>query len=145
MAFSMVTGVSSTTVGYSGGTAQNPSYEDVCSGKTGHAEVVKVEFDATKVTYEELLKVFWETHDPTTMNRQGPDIGTQYRSVILYHDSLQEKAAREAVAELEASGKYKNPVVTSIEAASEFYPAEEYHQRYLEKRGEKSCRIKPEP
>ncbi len=128
-------GVVSTAVGYSGGSSKNPTYKDVCSGRTGHAEVVQVEYDPSKTSYEELLNVFWGVHDPTQMNRQGPDVGTQYRSAIFFHDAEQEAAAKAAKVHLEKSGRYRKPVVTEIIPASEFYAAEEYHQRYFEKHG----------
>lgn len=134
-------GVTSTTVGYTGGTMKDPSYKDVCSGATGHAEAVEVEFDPKQVSYDQLLSVFWQSHDPTTLNRQGPDYGTQYRSAIFYEDAEQEAAARRSKAELEKSGLFKRPIVTEIKPASEFYRAEDYHQQYLEKRGIKSCHI----
>lgn len=134
-AFRRVNGVTKTTVGYSGGHFQNPTYEHVCSGKTGHAEVIQVEFDPGKVTYDELLSVFWSVHDPTTLNRQGPDIGEQYRSAIFYHDEEQKALADASKQELAKSGRFKNPIVTEITKASEFYPAEDYHQQYFEKRG----------
>ncbi|NIO09263.1 MAG: peptide-methionine (S)-S-oxide reductase MsrA [Deltaproteobacteria bacterium] len=134
-AFHRVNGVTSTTVGYSGGHFQNPTYEHVCSGTTGHAEVVQVEFDPAKVTYDELLSVFWNVHDPTTLNRQGPDIGEQYRSAIFFHDDEQRARAEASKQALEESGRFKNPIVTEITKASEFYPAEDYHQQYFEKRG----------
>jgi peptide-methionine (S)-S-oxide reductase len=140
-AFRQVQGVLETTVGYSGGDYDNPSYKDVCSGKTGHAEVVRVKFDPERVSYEELLDVFWSEHNPTTKNRQGWDIGTQYRSAIFYHDDEQKALATESRDRLEASGKYRKPIVTEITQESEFYPAEEYHQRYLEKRGLATCKI----
>lgn len=138
-AFRQVQGVLETAVGYSGGDYNNPSYKDVCTGKTGHAEVVRVKFDPERVSYEELLEVFWSEHNPTTKNRQGWDIGTQYRSAIFYHDDEQKALAIESRDRLEASGKYRKPIVTEITQASEFYPAEEYHQRYLEKRGLATC------
>ena len=124
-------GVVSTTVGYSGGTLENPTYEDVCTGRTGHAEVVEVEYDPFRVSYEELLEMFWDNHDPTTPNRQGPDIGTQYRSAIFFHTPEQEAAAR--ASKKKVQGRFKNPIVTEITPASKFYRAEEYHQRYFEK------------
>lgn len=133
-AFGQVEGVLSTAVGYLGGSFKDPTYEDVCSGRTGHAEVVEVEYDPSKVSYEELLAVFWELHDPTTLNRQGPDIGTQYRSAVCFHNPEQESAAVASKEQLQNNGRYKNPIVTEIMPASEFYRAEEYHQRYLEKR-----------
>ncbi len=134
-AFRRVNGVISTTVGYSGGSFKNPTYEDVCSGKTGHAEVVQAEFDPAMVSYDELLTVFWDIHDPTTKNRQGPDVGEQYRSAIFYHDHEQKVRAESSKEKLEKSGRYKNPIVTEITSATEFYQAEEYHQQYFEKRG----------
>jgi peptide-methionine (S)-S-oxide reductase len=133
--FRRVPGVLSTLVGYSGGSLQNPTYADVCSGRTGHAEVVQVEFDPARVSYEELLAVFWNSHDPTTLNRQGPDVGTQYRSAVFFHSPAQENAALESQKKLENSGRYRSPIVTEIRPAPPFYPAEDYHQRYLEKRG----------
>ncbi len=134
-AFRRVNGVISTTVGYCGGSFQNPTYEHVCSGETGHAEVVQVEFDPAMVSYDDLLAVFWEVHDPTTMNRQGPDVGEQYRSVIFYHDHQQKVRAETSKEKLGKSGRYRNPVVTDIAPVAEFYPAEDYHQQYFEKRG----------
>ena len=138
-AFRQIKGVNSTTVGYTGGTLKNPTYEDVCSGRTGHAEAVEVDFDPAVVSYEQLLSVFWQSHDPTTMNRQGPDVGTQYRSAIFFHDAAQEAAARGSKAVLEKMNVFKRPIVTEIAAATDFYRAEDYHQQYLEKRGAKSC------
>lgn len=135
--FRSIKGVVSTAAGYTGGRTKDPTYEDVCTGETGHAEAVLVEFDPSKVSYRELLEVFWEIHDPTTPNRQGPDVGTQYRSAIFYHTPEQEKAARESLKE--KSGRFKRPIVTGIAPAAEFYRAEEYHQRYFEKRGIASC------
>jgi peptide-methionine (S)-S-oxide reductase len=140
-AFRQVEGVVSTTVGYMGGTLKNPTYKDVCTDRTGHAEVVQVEYDHLKVSYDELLNVFWANHDPTTLNRQGPDTGTQYRSVIFFHSPQQEAAARASKERLQASGKYRRPVVTEVVPAAEFWRAEEYHQQYLEKRGLAHCRI----
>jgi len=140
-AFRAVPGVIRTAVGYSGGHLPNPTYQDVCSHRTGHAEVVLVEFDPAKVTYDDLLKTFWECHDPTQMNRQGPDIGTQYRSAIFFFTPQQEAAARASKQRLEASGKLRRPIATEITPASEFWRAEEYHQQYLEKRGIASCHI----
>jgi peptide-methionine (S)-S-oxide reductase len=136
-----VEGVRGTAVGYMGGTLKNPTYEDVCSGRTGHAEVVHVEFDPVAISYEKLLELFWSSHDPTTPNRQGPDVGTQYRSVIFYYTPAQKEEAEKSKATLEASGRFKRPVVTQIVAAPDFYRAEEYHQRYLEKRNRRSCAI----
>lgn len=137
-AFRKLKGVVSTAVGYSGGSSKNPTYKDVCSGRTGHAEVVQVEYDPSKTSYEELLNVFWGVHDPTQMNRQGPDVGTQYRSAIFFHNAEQEAAAKAAKARLEKSGRYRKPVVTEIIPASEFYMAEEYHQQYFDKH-RKTC------
>lgn len=141
VAFRQVPGVKDALVGYLGGTLANPTYKDVCTGRTGHAEVVQVEYDPAEVTYDRLLEVFWENHDPTTLNRQGPDVGTQYRSAIFYHSPDQKAAAEASRSRLEASGKLRRPIVTEITGASTFYPAEDYHQRYLEKRGLASCHI----
>jgi peptide-methionine (S)-S-oxide reductase len=132
--FRQVKGVTSTTVGYTGGSFEDPTYQDVCTGKTGHAEAVEVEFDPTRVSYEELLTVFFENHDPTTLNRQGPDVGAQYRSAVFYHTPEQMAAAKAMKEKLEKSGRYRKPIVTEITSASRFYRAEEYHQQYLEKR-----------
>jgi peptide-methionine (S)-S-oxide reductase len=139
-AFRRTAGVKSTAVGYSGGHLTNPTYKDVCSAKTGHAEVVQVEFDPSQVSYDDLLNVFWEEHDPTTLNRQGPDVGAQYRSAIFFHSPEQEAAAK-ASKERQQS-RFKNKIVTEITPASEFWPAEEYHQQYLEKRGLAQCTIR---
>lgn len=133
--FRQVKGVTDTCVGYTGGTTKNPTYDDVCSDKTGHAEAVQVEYDPTQVSYDELLKVFWHNHDPTTPNRQGPDIGTQYRSVIFYHNEEQKKEAQESKEQLEKSGQFSKRLVTQVVPASTFYDAEEYHQQYFDKRG----------
>ena len=141
-AFRRVKGVVSTDVGYAGGALENPTYKDVCTDATGHAEVVRLEYDPSQVSYDDLLNVFWEIHDPTTLNRQGPDFGTQYRSVIFFHTPEQEAAARESKEQLQCSGRFRNPVVTQIEPAPAFYRAEEYHQQYLEKRGLAHCTIK---
>jgi len=140
-AFRQVKGITSTAVGYSGGHFENPTYQDVCTGKTGHAEVVEVEYNPDLVSYEELLSVFWDNHNPTTPNQQGPDLGTQYRSAIFFHNVEQEAAARASKEKLQRSGRYKRPIVTEITPASKFYRAEEYHQQYLEKRGVAHCRI----
>jgi peptide-methionine (S)-S-oxide reductase len=137
--FRQVEGVTATEVGYAGGYTENPSYEDVCSHTTGHAEVVQVTYDPERVSYEELLDVFWAKHDPTQLNRQGWDVGDQYRSVIFFHDEEQREAAERSKAELDASGRFRKPIVTKIEPAPAFYPAEDYHQRYLEKQGRSSC------
>jgi peptide-methionine (S)-S-oxide reductase len=139
--FRKVPGVTATAVGYSGGHLKNPTYKDVCGGDTGHAEVVQVEYDPAKVSYDDLLNVFWESHDPTQFNRQGPDYGEQYRSAIFFHTPEQEAAAKASKARLDSSGKHKRPVVAQIAAATEFWRAEEYHQQYLEKRGVAHCRI----
>lgn len=134
-------GVMSTTVGYMGGTLKNPSYEDVCTDKTGHVEVVQIIYDPKKLTYEKLLDVFWKIHNPTQINRQGPDTGTQYRSVIFYHDDKQKKIAKESKNKLQKSGKYKNEIATKIEPAKKFYPAEDYHQKYLQKHKISACHL----
>jgi len=140
-AFSNLNGVVSTAVGYMGGTLKNPSYKDVCTGQTGHAEVVQVTYDPSKVSYENLLAVFWSIHDPTQLNRQGPDVGTNYRSVIFYHDAEQGKIARKSKEAMETSGVFRfGKIMTTIVPAPEFYRAEEYHQHYHEKHGG-SCRI----
>jgi peptide-methionine (S)-S-oxide reductase len=138
-AFRRVPGVVSTAVGYSGGNFAKPTYEDVCSHRTGHAEAVLVEFDPAKVSYDKLLDVFWESHDPTQLNRQGPDHGSQYRTAIFYFTPEQEAAARASKENLAATGKLRRPIVTEITKAGEFWRAEEYHQQYLEKRGAASC------
>ncbi len=140
-AFRQIPGVVATAVGYSGGHTADPTYKDVCTDQTGHAEVVQVEFDPARVTYDQLLDVFWNEHDPTQWNRQGPDIGTQYRSSVFFHTPEQRTAAQRSKEALEASGRYRKPVVTEITAAAPFFPAEEYHQRYLEKRGLATCKI----
>jgi peptide-methionine (S)-S-oxide reductase len=137
--FRHLKGVISTTVGYIGGTFKNPTYEDVCTDKTGHAEVVELTFDPKEITYEELLRVFWDIHDPTTKNRQGPDVGTQYRSAIFYRSSEQQTTAELSKRNLEQSGKYSKKIVTEITKATTFYPAEEYHQQYLAKHGLAAC------
>jgi peptide-methionine (S)-S-oxide reductase len=138
-AFRQVKGVTSTSVGYIGGHTQNPTYKEVCTNSTGHAEAVEVEFDPSQVSYKELLAAFFQSHDPTQLNRQGPDYGTQYRSAIFFHDAAQEAEAREAVSALGKSGIFKRPIVTQIVAAPEFYRAEEYHQKYFEKQGIRAC------
>ncbi len=138
-AFRQIKGVTETAVGYEGGAMVNPTYRDVCTDQTGHAEVVQVQFDPAQVSYDDLLKVFWENHDPTQRNRQGPDIGSQYRTVICYHTPQQKAIAEASRAQLEASGIFKKPIVTQIVPAETFYPAEEYHQQYLEKRGLSTC------
>ncbi|AXV38796.1 MAG: peptide-methionine (S)-S-oxide reductase [Methanobacterium sp. BRmetb2] len=140
-AFRRVKGVVSTRVGYTGGHFENPTYEDVCTGLTGHAEAIEILFDPSMVSYDELLDVFWSIHDPTTLNRQGPDTGSQYRSAIFYHSQEQEKAAVLSKEKLQSSGRYINDIVTEITNASYFYPAEDYHQQYFEKTGRRSCRF----
>jgi peptide-methionine (S)-S-oxide reductase len=140
-AFRQVPGVVDAAVGYTGGNLANPTYEDVCTDRTGHAEAVQVEFDPAKVSYDRLLDVFWENHDPTTRNRQGPDVGTQYRSAIFVHDAEQEKAAKESLDRQEKSGRFRRPIVTEIVPEETFWRAEDYHQRYLEKRGLAHCKI----
>lgn len=139
-AFRQVKGVKTTAVGYGGGASENPTYEDVCSGQTGHAEVVQLEFDPKRVSYDELLNLFWDVHDPTTANRQGPDVGSQYRSAIFFHGPEQEAAARASLAREERSGRFGRPIVTEITPASTFHMAEDYHQQYTEKRGGASRR-----
>ncbi len=140
-AFSKVKGVVSTTVGYTGGHFEDPSYKDVCSNITGHAEAVELEYDASQVSFQELLEVFWDIHDPTTLDRQGPDVGSQYRSAIFFHTPEQEAAAKTSKEKLQSSGKYEGRVVTEITPASKFYIAEGYHQKYYEKRGIPGCKI----
>jgi peptide-methionine (S)-S-oxide reductase len=141
VAFRQVEGVTDAAVGYEGGTLENPTYRDVCTDRTGHAEVVQVEYDPARVSYEQLLDVFWRIHNPTTPNRQGPDVGSQYRSAIFTHDDEQRTAALASKEALQASGRFPRPIVTEIVPASTFYRAEEYHQRYLKKRGQASCSI----
>jgi len=140
-AFRQIKVVASTAVGYMGGTLAQPTYQDVCTDHTGHAEVVQVEFDPAQVSYQDLLRVFWENHDPTTPNRQGPDVGTQYRSVIFFHTPEQEAAAKASKDALEKSGVHRRPIVTAIQPAADFWRAEEYHQQYLEKRGLAQCHL----
>ncbi len=139
--FRQIEGVTSTQVGYLGGNFDNPSYSDVCTGRTGHAEVVEVEYDPSIVNYEKLLRVFWENHDPTQHNRQGPDVGAQYRSAIFFHSPEQEAAAKTSKQTLERDGEYNRPIATEITPTSKFYRAEEYHQQYLQKRGLAQCHI----
>jgi len=139
--FREIPGVVDAAAGYEGGQTVNPTYKDVCTDRTGHAEVVQIEYDPAKVDYERLLNVFWEAHDPTQMNRQGPDVGTQYRSVIFFHTPEQEQAARASKSKLEQSGRFRRPIATQIEPAQTFYRAEEYHQQYLAKRGLRQCHI----
>jgi len=139
--FRNINGVTAAAVGYAGGRTDNPTYEDVCSSATGHAEVVEVEFNPSVVGYKQLLDVFWANHDPTTLNRQGPDVGSQYRSVIFTYSSEQKAAAEQSRAAMNARGRFRRPIVTQIEPAPKFYRGEEYHQRYLEKRGLAHCAI----
>ena len=139
--FRNIKGVLSTSVGYAGGTQESPTYQDVCTDKTGHAEVVQVEFDPAQVSYDQLLDVFWSNHNPTTLNRQGPDVGTQYRSVIFYQSPEQQVAAIASKEKFEKSGRFTRPIVTQIEPASAFWRAEEYHQHYLQKRGQAHCAV----
>lgn len=139
--FRTTPGVVSTAVGYEGGGTEKPTYEQVCSDTTGHAEVVEVDYDPSKVSYEKLLELFWANHNPSTLNRQGPDVGTQYRSVIFVHDDEQKAAAEASKAKVNAEGKWKGKVVTTIEPAKTFWQAEDYHQQYLAKRGLSTCHI----
>ncbi len=140
-AFQDIKGVVSTTVGYMGGDFKNPTYEDVRTDKTGHAEVVYIMYNPSIISYEKLLDIFWDIHDPTQKNRQGPDRGTQYRSVIFYYTGQQKKIAEQSKKNLEESKKYRKPIATEITLAKEFYAAEEYHQKYLEKHGGTSCHL----
>lgn len=135
--FQKVKGVINTTVGYMGGRLKNPTYEQVCTDKTGHAEVVQIIFDKEQISYEKLLEIFWSIHDPTQLNRQGPDIGKQYRSVIFHHNETQKKIAEKSKKQIQK--KYNRKIVTKITSASKFYPAEEYHQKYLQKQGRGFC------
>jgi len=137
--FRAINGVITTRVGYTSGDTLNPDYKQVCTGTTGHAEAIEVDFDPQQVSFEELLYFFWQMHDPTTLNRQGPDLGTQYRSAVFYHDEQQQQQALKTKQELNDSKAFPSAIVTEITAASEFYPAEEYHQCYLEKKGLGSC------
>lgn len=139
--FRQLNGVTATAVGYTGGQMDEPTYKDVCSDKTGHAEAVRVYYDPDEITYEKLLDTFFENHNPTLVNRQGPDVGTQYRSAVFYHNDGQREVAEAAKKALDESGKFTRPVVTEINPAATFYKAEEYHQQYLEKRGKTSCSI----
>jgi peptide-methionine (S)-S-oxide reductase len=142
-AFRQVKGVTDVAVGYAGGTLKNPTYQDVCTDQTGHAEVVEVDFDPAQVSYEKLVRTFFDIHDPTTLNRQGPDFGKQYRSVIFYHDAEQEAIARKVKDELDNAGQFSRKIVTQIAPAPEFYRGEDYHQRYFEKRGiDPTCHIR---
>ncbi|PYU25702.1 MAG: peptide-methionine (S)-S-oxide reductase [Acidobacteria bacterium] len=139
-AFRQVEGVTDAAVGYMGGTLANPTYEDVCTDRTGHAEVVQLDYDPVQISYEELLRVFFDIHDPTTLNRQEPDYGKQYRSVIFFHDAQQERAAQKMKEELDRAGRFPRKIVTQIVPATDFWRAEEYHQRYFEKHGIAACR-----
>ncbi len=139
--FRNLKGVSSTAVGYEGGKLNRPTYQAVCTDQTGHAEVVAIQFDPSVISYESLLDAFWECHDPTTLNRQGPDYGTQYRSVIFFHTPAQEKTAKDSMKKSSQSGRFRNPIVTQIVPAETFWRAEEYHQQYLFKRGLGNCHI----
>lgn len=139
--FSELDGVLSTDVGYMGGQLDEPTYQQVCTDTTGHAEVVQISFDPSKISFEQLLNCFWQWHDPTTLNRQGPDVGTQYRSAIFYHDEAQLALAQQSIKELDASGVFARPIVTTLEPAATFWRAEEYHQDYLKKRGMSACHI----
>jgi peptide-methionine (S)-S-oxide reductase len=141
--FRNIKGVKTTMVGYTGGHFENPTYEDVCADKTGHAEAIQIEYDQTEVAYEKLLDIFWSIHNPTTLNRQGPDIGSQYRSMIAFHNTEQEQIAKISKESLEKSRKFKNKIVTEIVPASTFYKAEEYHQKYYMKAGGGSCYTHP--
>ena len=138
-AFTKTKGVKSTRVGYIGGNLPNPTYEDVCTDRTGHAEALQVKYDPKEISYEELLDLFWSIHNPTTKNRQGPDIGSQYRSIIFYHTPEQESIAKKSKQELDDSNQFQNKIVTEIVRASTFYPAEDYHQKYYQKIGGGSC------
>jgi peptide-methionine (S)-S-oxide reductase len=140
--FRALPGVKATRVGYIGGTTANPTYKDVCTDRTGHAEAVEVEYDPAEISYDELLNVFWENHDPTQVNRQGPDFGTQYRTAIFFHSPEQEKQAKASKEALEKSHRFSKPIATQIVPAVTFYEAEDYHQQYLEKKGLASCHIK---
>lgn len=133
--FRTTEGVTATSVGYTGGTTENPTYEQVCTGLTGHAEAVLVDFDPDTISFEQVLEIFWACHDPTQLNRQGPDVGTQYRTAIFFHDADQERIARDSLARAQASGKFRREIVTQITPAPAYYPAEDYHQQYFAKRG----------
>ena len=138
-AFQKIKGVLTTKVGYMGGHVKNPTYKEVCTDKTGHAEVVHLTYDPNKISYEQLLDVFWDIHDPTQLNKQGPDRGTQYRSIVFYHDEAQKKMVEQSKQKQQTSGNFNKKIVTEIVPAQEFYPAEEYHQKYFEKQGRFCC------
>ncbi len=140
-AFRRTPGVTETAVGYMGGHLENPTYHAVCTDRTGHAEVVQLQFDPSQVSYERLLELFWDLHDPTTLNRQGPDVGAQYRSVVFYHDPAQQAVAAEMKKRLDASGRFRRPIVTEVSPASVFWRAEDYHQKYIQKNGGASCHL----
>jgi peptide-methionine (S)-S-oxide reductase len=140
-AFRRTPGVTETAVGYMGGRLESPTYQAVCTDRTGHAEVVQVQFDPDQVSYDQLLELFWRIHDPTTLNRQGPDVGTQYRSAVFYHDESQQAAAEAMKARLDSSGSFRRPIVTEITPAATFWRAEEYHQHYVVKHGGSSCHL----
>lgn len=140
-AFRQTPGVLETTVGYTGGRLDHPTYEQVCSDRTGHAEAVEVRFDPDRISYSQLLEMFWKLHNPTTLNRQGPDVGSQYRSAVFYHDGQQREQAEAVKRRLDESGAFGRPIVTEITPASTFWPAEDYHQQYVHKRGGGSCHI----
>jgi peptide-methionine (S)-S-oxide reductase len=140
-AFRNTQGVTETAVGYMGGHLENPGYQAVCTDRTGHAEVVQIQFDPSQIDYERLLEMFWQLHDPTTLNRQGPDVGTQYRSAVFYHDQAQQAAAASMKERLQASGRFRRPIVTEITPASTFWRAEEYHQKYFQKNGAAGCHL----
>jgi peptide-methionine (S)-S-oxide reductase len=140
-AFRTTPGVTETVVGYMGGSLENPTYQEVCTDRTGHAEVVQVEYNPDRIGYEELLELFWRIHDPTTLNRQGPDVGRQYRSAVFYHDEAQRAAAVAMKEQLQAGGRFRRPIVTEITAASTFWRGEEYHQKYVQKHGGPSCHL----
>jgi len=139
--FMKVKGVVQTEVGYMGGHTESPTYRDVCTDRTGHAEVVQLTYDDSVISYDGLLDVFWNSHDPTQRNRQGPDVGTQYRTAIFYHDEEQRSVAERSIATMDASGRFKRPIATLVERSGPFWKAEEYHQKYLQKKGLDTCHI----
>lgn len=140
-AFRKLDGVSATSVGYMGGNTENPTYQEVCTGLTGHAEVVQVEYDPDAISFEQLLEIFWECHDPTQLNRQGPDFGTQYRTAIFFHSEAQDQAAQAGIAEREQTGRHSGPIVTQVAAAGPYTPAEDYHQQYFEKMNNRRMKL----